>query len=268
MQTHIQELAHELIHRVAAKGAMDLIRDFSLPIPLTIISEMLGVAEGDRAAFQRWSNVAVSVTKPSDGILAIPSLYQLVGFLRRLIRERRLNPQDDLTTTLLQAEAENDKLTEDELVGIIGLLLSAGHETTVNLIGNGMVALLSYPDALNRLGTEPELMKSAVEELMRYSPPVLFSTGRYAKEDLEIAGVVIPKGELVLAGLGSANHDESKFDRPESLILERANNKHVGFGSGMHYCLGTPLARLHTDRKGLSARIGKLLAAGEAGTLG
>ncbi len=255
MQTRIHQLAHELIDRVEAKGEMDVIRDFALPIPLTIISEILGVAKGDRAAFQRWSNVIVNVTKPIDGILAMPSLYQFSGFLRRFLRERRLNPQDDLTSTLLQAEAENSKLSEDELIGIIGLLLSAGHETTVNLIGNGVVALLSQPAELvggvspmvNRLRTEPELMKSAVEELVRYSPPVLFATGRYAKEDLELANTVIPKGELVLAGLGSANHDESKFEQPETLILDRQNNKHLGFGSGMHYCLGAPLARLESS---------------------
>ena len=255
MQTRIHQLAHELIDRVEAKGEMDVIRDFALPIPLTVISEMLGVAERDRASFQRWSNVAVNVTKPIDGILAIPTLYQLVRFLRRFLQERRLNPQDDLTSTLLQAESENSKLSEDELIGIIGLLLSAGHETTVNLIGNGVVALLSHPTELvgeaspmvNRLRIEPELMKSAVEELVRYSPPVLFATSRYAKEDVELASTVIPKGELVLAGLGSANHDESKFEQPETLILDRQNNKHVGFGSGMHYCLGAPLARLESS---------------------
>lgn len=247
MQTRIYQLAHELIDRVEAKGEMDVIRDFALPIPLTVISEMLGVAERDRAAFQRWSNVAVSVTKPIEGILAIPTLYQLVRFLRRFLQERRLNPQDDLTNTLLQAESENSKLSEDELIGIIGLLLSAGHETTVNLIGNGVVALLSHPAELNRLRTEPELMKPAVEELVRYSPPVLFATSRYAKEDVELASTVIPKGELVLAGLGSANYDESKFAQPEALMLDRQNNKHIGFGSGMHYCLGAPLARLESS---------------------
>lgn len=247
MQTRIHRLAHELIDRVQAKDEMDLIQDFALPIPMVVISEMLGVAEQDRAAFHRWSNVMVKVSKPIDGILAIPSLYQLVSFLRRLLDEHRLNPQDDLTSALLQAESEGSRLSEDELIGMIALLLTAGHETTVNLIGNGVLALLTHPAELKRLRNEPALMKSAVEEIVRYTPPVLFATTRYAREDLVIAGTLIPKGELVLAALGSANHDESKFSNPETLILDRQNNKHVGFGSGIHHCLGAPLARLESN---------------------
>ena len=247
MQTRMHHLAHELIDRVQAKGEMDLVQDFALPLPMVVISEMFGVAEANRAAFHRWSNVAVSVRKPLDGVLAIPSLYQLVRYLHRLFREHRLQPQDDLTSALLQAEAEGSKLTEDELIGMVALLLSAGHETTVNLIGNGVLALLTHPVALDRLRSEPALMKTAVEELIRYSPPVLFATTRYAREDLEIAGTQIPQGEPVLAAIGSANHDPTKFEQPETLMLDRANNQHVGFGSGMHYCLGAPLARLESS---------------------
>ncbi|MDB9321365.1 MULTISPECIES: cytochrome P450 family protein [Cyanophyceae] len=247
MQTRIHRLAHELIDRAQSKGKMDLIHDFALPIPMVVISEMLGVAEQDRAAFHHWSRVMTSTSKPIDGILAIPSLYQLVRFVRRLFREHRRNPQDDLTSALLEAESDGSKLSEDELIAMVALLLTAGHETTVNLIGNGVLALLTHPAQLDRLRTEPELMKSAVEELVRYTPPVLFATTRYAREDFAIAGTQIPKGELVLAALGSANHDESKFEHPEALILDRKHNKHVGFGSGMHYCLGAPLARLESS---------------------
>jgi cytochrome P450 len=247
MQTRIYRLAYELIDRAQARGEMDLVRDFALPIPLVVICEMLGVAEQDRAAFHRWSNVIVSAHKPMDGIFAIPSLYQFLRFLRRLFREHRLNPQDDLTSALLQAESEGSKLSEDELISMVTLLLTAGHETTVNLIGNGVLALLMHPAELDRLRTEPDLMKSAVEELVRYTPPVLFATTRYAREDLMIAGTPISRGELVLAALGSANHDESQFEHPETLMLDRQNNKHVGFGSGMHYCLGAPLARLEAS---------------------
>jgi cytochrome P450 len=247
MQTRIHRLAHELIDRAQAKGEMDLVQDFALPIPMAVISEMFGVAEPDQAAFHRWSKVMVSVTKPIDGIFAIPSLYQLVRFLRRLFRQHRLNPQDDLTSALLQAESEGSKLSEDELIGMVALLLSAGHETTVNLIGNGVLALLAHPAERDRFRTEPELIKSAVEELVRYTPPVLFATSRYAREELAIADTRIPKGELVLAALGSANHDQSKFEHPETLILDRQNNQHLGFGSGIHYCLGAPLARLESS---------------------
>ena len=247
MQARIYRLAHELIDRVQTKGEMDLIRDFALPIPTTVISEMLGVPESDRADFQRWSQVIVSVNKPIDGIKALPSLYRLVRFLRRLFREHILDPQDNLTSALLQAESEGSTLSEDELIGMVALLLSAGHETTVNLIGNGVLALLNNPVELNRLRNKPELMKPAVEELVRYTPPVLFATSRYAREDLAIAGTQIPQGELVLAAIGSANHDPSRFEYPETLMLDRPNNKHLGFGSGIHYCLGAPLARMESS---------------------
>lgn len=244
MQARVQSLAHKLIDRVEAKGQMDLIHDFALQVPMTIISEMLGVAEADRAKFHRWSNAAVSISKPIDGILAMPSLYQFVAFLRRLMNERRLKPTDDLTSALVKAEAEGSSLSEDELIAMVTILLIAGHETTVGLIGNGTLALLERPEQLVRLRSEPNLMKSAVEELTRFTTPVILATERYAREDISIAGVTIPKGELVLAALGSANHDETKFENPEMLILDRQNNKHLGFGQGAHYCVGAPLARL------------------------
>jgi cytochrome P450 len=247
MQARVQSLAHELIDRVQAKGQMDLIQDFALQVPMTIISEMLGVAEADRAKFHRWSNAAVSISKPIDGILAMPSLYQFVGFLRRLINERRLKPADDLTSALVKAQAEGSSLTEDELIAMVTILLIAGHETTVGLIGNGVLALLERPEQLMRLKTEPDLMKSGVEELTRFTTPVILATERYAREDISIAGVTIPKGELVLAALGSANHDETKFENPETLMLDRHNNHHLGFGQGAHYCVGAPLARLEAS---------------------
>ena len=247
MQNRVHGLAHELIDRVQARGQMDLVHDFALQVPMTIISEMLGIDERDRANFHRWSSVAVSMSTPLDGLLAMPSLYQFVGFLRRLIRERRLEPRDDLTSALVKAEAEGSRLSEDELIAMVTILLIAGHETTVGLIGNGALALLENPDHLKRLRAQPDLMKSAVEELTRFTAPVLMATERYARETLSVAGVEIPKGELVLAALGSANHDETQFENPESLVLDRKNNKHLGFGQGAHYCIGAPLARLEAS---------------------
>jgi cytochrome P450 len=247
MRERVHTLAHELIDRVQAKGEMDLIEDFALPIPMTVISEMLGVPERDRDNFSKWSNTMVSISKPTDGVLALPDLYKVVRYLRKLFREHRARPKDNLTTLLLQAEAEGSKLSEDELVSMVALLLSAGHETTVNLIGNGILALMQHPEQRQKLSAEPDLMKSAVEEIVRYTPPVLMSTHRYAKENLEVAGTTIPKGDLVLVALGSANHDETKFEQPETLMLDRKNNKHVGFGLGIHYCLGAPLARLEAS---------------------
>jgi cytochrome P450 len=247
MQTRVHDLAHALIDRAQQNGEMDLIQDFALEIPLVVICDMLGVAEKDRASFHKWSKIMTSVAKPIDGILAMPSLYKMVKYLRRLFREHRENPRDDLTSALVTAEAEGSSLSEDELIGMAAILLSAGHETTSGLIGNGVLALLTNPDQLERLKTETDLMKPAIEELVRFAPPVLMASSRYAREDMTIAGIQIPQGDAVYAMIGSANHDERKFEHPERLMLDRNNNKHLGFGQGIHYCVGAPLARLEAS---------------------
>ena len=247
MQDRIHSLAHELIDRVKAKGQMDLIYDFALQVPMTIISEILGIPERDRQKFHRLSSAAVHISTSLDGLKAIPALYQFVGYLRTLIRDHRTHPKDDLTSALVQAEAEGSRLSEDELIAMLTILLIAGHETTINLIGNGTLALLEHPEQLEHLKTEPALMKTAVEELTRFTAPMMLATERYARENLEIAGVNIPKGELVFAALGSANRDETMFENPDSLQLERSSNKHLGFGMGAHYCVGAPLARLEAS---------------------
>jgi cytochrome P450 len=247
MQTRVHDLSHELIDRAQAKGEMDLVRDFAVEIPLVVICDMLGVPEKDRNKFHVWSKAMTNVGKPIDAILAMPSIYGMVQYLRRLFRHYRENPGDNLATMLVKAESENSSLSEDELIGMAGILLSAGHETTSGLIGNGVLALLNNPDQLERLKTEPALMKSAVEELVRFAPPVLMGTSRYAREDMTIAGTQISQGDAVYAMIGSANHDERKFDQPETLMLDRSNNKHLGFGQGIHYCIGAPLARLEAS---------------------
>jgi cytochrome P450 len=247
MQSRVHDLANGLIDRVQKKGKMDLIQDFAVEIPLVVICDMLGVAEKDRPRFHQWSKVMTNVAKPIDGILAMPSLYQMVQYLRRLFREHREHPRDNLTSALLKAEAEGSSLSEDELIGMAAILLSAGHETTSGLIGNGVLALLTNPQQLERLRTEADLMKPAIEELVRFTPPVLMATSRYAREDMTIAGTQIPQGDAVYAMIGSANHDERKFEHPETLMLDRSNNKHLGFGQGIHYCMGAPLARLEAS---------------------
>ncbi len=247
MQTRVEALAHQLIDQAQAKGQMDLMTDYALQIPLIVIADMFGVKDRDRDNFRKWSHALLNINTPMDGIRALPSTYFLVNYLRRLFQDHRIHPEDDLSSALLQAKAEGSSLSDDELIGMAGLLLSAGHETTTGLIGNGVLALLEHPDQLLRLKTEPNLMKSAVEELVRFTPPVLIATPRFARENLEIAGQFIPRGETVYAGLGSANHDESQFENPEQLLLDRANNKHLGFGMGMHYCVGAPLARLEAS---------------------
>jgi cytochrome P450 len=245
MRDRIQRLTDELLAEIQQRGRMDLIRDYALPIPTTIIAEMLGVPVSDRHKFHRWSNTIVSTVPSRWGILAaLPSLIAFLRYIRRLVRTRRAAPQDDLLSALVEAHLASDKLSEDELVAMISLLLIAGHETTVNLIGNGMLALMEHPQQMNRLRDDPALIKPAVEELLRYDGPVQTATERYARDDVTIAGVTIPRGEMVFAVLASANRDERQFDHPDALDLTREPNRHLAFGQGVHFCLGAPLARL------------------------
>jgi len=245
MQERIQKLADELLDAVQGQGRMDLIHDYALPIPTTIIAQMLGVPLEDRHKFHRWSSTIVSSNPSGWGMLkAIPNAMAFMGYIRKLVKARRANPQDDLISALVQAEEAGDQLSEDELLAMIFLLLVAGHETTVNLIGNGMLALLEHPDQIEKLRDDPALIKPAVEELLRYASPLETATERYAREDITIAGVTIPRGAMVYAAIASANRDERQFANPDTLDITRQPNKHLAFGQGVHYCLGAPLARL------------------------
>ena len=245
MRERIQSLTDELLDAVQARGRMDLIRDYALPLPTTIIAEMLGVPVPDRHKFHRWSNTIVSAVPSKWGMLkAIPSLIAFLRYIRRLVRIRRADPQDDLVSALVEVREAGDQLSEDELLAMVSLLLIAGHETTVNLIGNGMLALMEHPQQMDRLRDDPALIKPAVEELLRYDGPLETATERYAREDVTIAGVTIPRGEMVFAVLASANRDERQFDRADTLDLTREPNRHLAFGQGVHFCLGAPLARL------------------------
>jgi cytochrome P450 len=242
----IERLTETLLDRAAARGSVDLIADFALPLPLTIISEMIGVPEADRMKLRRWMNTMVENggTSLLNLVRQMPSLLLLARCLRRLIQRRQAEPADDLATALIQARDRDDKLSEDELVAMLFLLVLAGHETTVNLIGNGTLALLQHPDQLELLRARPELITSAVEELLRFSNPVEQPPPRFAREALTIRGVTIPRGEAVMPLLASANRDEEAFERADGLDITREPNRHVAFGLGIHYCLGAPLARL------------------------
>lgn len=176
---------------------------------------------------------------------ALPAALAFVRYLRKAFGRRRAEPKDDLMTALVQAEEAGDKLGEDELLAMGFLLLVAGHETTVNLIASGALALFEYPERAQMLRSDPSLIKPAVEELLRYTSPVEFATERYPREDVEVSGTTIPRGELVLAALGSANRDERHFEDPDTLDLARDPNRHLAFGrGGVHHCLGAPLARM------------------------
>jgi cytochrome P450 PksS len=199
----------------------------------------------DHRRFHRWSHALLSAASSTWGLLkAVPNCWAFLRYSRQIIRQRRDRPGDDLVSALTQAEAAGDRLSEDELVAMVLLLLVAGHETTVNLIGNGTLALLEHPDQMERLRADPALIRPAVEEMLRYSSPVEIATERYAREDVTVAGVTIRRGEMVLAGIASANRDERQFPRPDTFDLTREPNRHLAFGLGAHFCLGASLARL------------------------
>jgi cytochrome P450 len=245
MRDRAQALTDESLNAVEDKGRMDLIRDYALPLPTTINLQMLGVPVEDRHKLHRWSSALLSSDMSKWGLLtAIPNVAAFLRYIRKLIKTRRANPGDDLTSALTRAEEAGDQLNEDELLAMIFLLLIAGHETTVNLIGNGALALLEHPDQMEKLRRDPALIKPAVEELLRYEGPLETATERFAREDVTIAGVTIPRGALVFAALASANRDERQFENPDRLDITRENNKHLAFGLGVHFCLGAPLARL------------------------
>ncbi len=244
MRPRVQWLTDELVDGVKKRGRMDLIRDYALPLPATIIAEMLGVPAEDRHKFHRWSNAMIAITSNWGIVKAIPNVLGLRRYVRKIIKQRRADPRDDLLSALTRAEEVGDRLSEDELLAMVILLLVAGHETTVNLVGNGMLALLEHPDQMEKLRNDPALIKPALEELLRYASPVEMATERYAREDVTIAGVTIPRGELVLAVIGSANRDERQFADPDKLDITREPNKHLSFGLGNHFCLGASLARL------------------------
>jgi cytochrome P450 len=247
LRGRIESLCGELIARARARGEMDLVADYALPMPFFVISEMLGIPERDRPRFRAWSARVIGVVNTTDMLLALPSVWMFLRYVRKLTRARRGSSEGDLISALLRAEEGGDRFSEDELLSMVLLLLIAGHETTVNLIASGALALLDQPEAFERLKQEPALIPSAVEELLRFTSPIDFATERYTTADVAFGEHVIPRGERVFAVIGSANHDEQAFDAPSRLRLDREPNRHLAFGSGVHYCLGAPLARLEAQ---------------------
>ena len=249
LRGRIETLCEELLDAMECenerRGEVELVADYALPLPATVIAELLGVPAEDHKKFHRWSSRLVSISSSRDILRFLPAALLFVRYLRKLVERRRTDPEDDLITALIRAGEAGDRLSEDELLAMAFLLLVAGHETTVNLIASGTLALLEHPEQTERLRRDPSLAKPAVEELLRYTSPVEMATERYAREDTEIGGRTIPRGQLVLAVLGSANRDEQHFEDPNVLDLARDPNRHLAFGrGGVHHCLGAPLARM------------------------
>jgi len=248
MRPQIQVLVDELLDAAAARGRMDLIADFSFPFPAIVIAGLLGVPPEDRSQFKEWSEafgmlLDPGAHAPEEVDAAQAGVFALIAYLLEIVEQRREAPRDDLISLLIAAEEQGDTLDTEELLINCVLLLAAGHGTTTHMIGNGVLALLRQPDQLERLRADPALMKSAVDELLRYDGPVQV-TGRRVTQDLEIAGRRIREGQHITTVLGAANHDPARFAHPDRLDLGRQDNKHMAFAHGIHFCLGAALARL------------------------
>lgn len=239
LRPRIQEITDELLDAVQEQGQMDLIPAFAYPLPITVISEMLGIPVAERQQFRRWTQAIVNMQEERA-----QELQGMLDYIQKLLEEKRKHPANDLISGLVQVEEHGDQLSEIELVSMIFLLIVAGHETTANLLGNGTLALLQHPDQLQQLQRDPALIPNAVEELLRYTAPVSLSDERWANEDITRHGKLIRKGEMVLAALISANADSHHFHDSEMLDILRSENQHLAFGKGIHFCLGAPLARL------------------------
>jgi cytochrome P450 len=251
LEPRIRELSRELLSPALERRQMDLAGDYSNLLPMMVIAEMIGIPVADRARFLRWGeaimNLSYAIAGGEEAARAIKEhaavKEEMKAYLTEVLPERRRAPQDDLLTRLVEAEVDGEHLTEEDLLGFFQLLLSAGTETTTNLINNAILCLIENPDQLTRLRAEPQLLHSAIEEVLRYRSPgqIMF---RSAKRDIELHGQVIPAGKLVLAMIGSANRDPMKFRDPDRFDITRDPNPHIAFGHGIHFCLGASLSRL------------------------
>ena len=248
LNQRIEELTHELLDKAEKQGEVDLMKAYALPIPVTVIAEMVGVKPEEVPEFTGYVE-SLATGMSGFGILktVISDLPKAVKFCRSLVDRKRANPADDILTALIEAEAEGERLTEDELISMVFLIIVAGYETTVHLITNSVNALLANPAQLQQLTENPDMMASAVEELNRFAGPIHGTKPGYPMEDITIRGVTIPKGKMVMPLLGAANIDPDVFENPYEFDIGRTPNRHLGFGQGIHYCLGAPLARTETQ---------------------
>ena len=255
LRPRIQAIAADLLDGIESQANaageasphrhMELISQFAYPLPVTVICELLGIPDGDRERTQRWSENLLKPLREEEAEEIGRNIGEFIAYLRALFAERRSQPQDDMITTLLQAEVDGDRLSEDEVLAMVFILFVAGHITTVNLIANGIYALLTNPAQMDALRTNPDLIENAVEEVLRFYGPAETSTLRFAAQDFEVEGQAIERGSPLLFLLASANHDPARFVDPDAFNISRADaNRHIAFGKGIHACLGAPLARL------------------------
>jgi cytochrome P450 len=248
----IEALVAGLIDARRDRGQIDVVDDLAYPLPVTVICELLGVPSEDEQRFQGWASALARGLDPAQSmsvdeiVEAASAATQLIEYLGGLVSARRARPTGDLISGLVAGEDPSSRMDEEDLLATLALLLIAGHETTVNLVANGTLALLRHPDAMERLRREPDLVVPLVEEVLRYDPPVQFRT-RTTLADIEIAGVTIPRGATVALLLASGSRDERRFPRADRFVPDRADNAHLGFGGGIHYCVGAPLARMEAQ---------------------
>lgn len=267
----VGEIVDFLLDDLAASGPVDFMTGFAMPLPVIVIAEILGVPPEDRHQFREWSRVLIAgtdvLTANADTENAsMEATMRLGSYFDGLIHERRQAPGDDLVSALAALEENGDRLSHEELLGMCVLLLVAGHETTMNLLGNGLHALLAHEGERQRLGADPSLIESAVEEMLRYDAPVQQGTYRYAGEPIEMAGVQMEPGNTVAVVLGAANRDPAQFPDPDRFDVGRSPNRHLSFGRGIHFCLGAPVARLEARVawSRILERFPRLALAGEA----
>jgi cytochrome P450 len=247
LRPRVQQLASDLLDKVADAGEFDLIGDFAEPLPVAVIAELLGVPEADRHLLRPWSGAIVKMYElgrtPRIEADAVAASEEFADYMRDLAARRRAEPCDDLISHLALAEERGHMLSDDELVSSAILLLNAGHEASVNAFGNGVVTLLDHPEQLSRLRADSGLVAGAIEEMIRFDAPLqLFE--RTAREDIQVGDVTVREGERVAALLGSANRDPNAFVDADDFDISRQPNHHIGFGAGLHHCLGAPLARM------------------------
>jgi cytochrome P450 len=250
LEPRIQELTRNLLNPGLEAAEIDLAAALSIPLPIMVIAEMLGIPTADRGRFKAWNDVLLRMSyvvagQPASGIVDeyMAATHQMAAYLTGLLDERRNTPKDDVLSGLVHARVDGEQLSEKDILGFFQLLLLAGSETTTNLLNNAVLCFADHPQELARVRANPHLLPSAIEEVLRYRSPLQWMY-RVTRRDIEMHGQVIPAGKLVLAWIGSANHDPHQFSDPERFDISRNPNPHLAFGHGLHFCLGAPLARL------------------------